>query len=168
MQAMDRVYREYSVPLYRYLLTLTRDAALAEELTQETFCEAVRCIERYDGSCQMLTWLCQIGKRNWYDHLKKQARRQTVPIEQADRHPAAPGDSPELAAETADGLTRIYQKIHALPPENRELVLLRSLGGLSFRQIGAILGISENAARVKFYRAKTQLAKTLEQEGVEL
>ncbi|MEA4815059.1 MAG: sigma factor [Oscillospiraceae bacterium] len=62
MLSMDEVYRTHAQTVYRYLLSLTRDAALAEELTQETFYQAVRSAERFDGSCKVSTWLCAIAK----------------------------------------------------------------------------------------------------------
>ena len=161
---MEQIYREYSQPVYRYCCTLTRRADLAEELTQEVFFEAVRCIHRYDGSCKLVVWLCQIAKHKWYDWLKKQKVRQMVDLDELEQQPAAqPG--PEQAIDQKEAAARIYRCIHRLAPEAREIVLLRLLTGFSFREIGQIVGQSENAARVNFYRAKTKLAQWLQEEG---
>ncbi|MBQ8647979.1 MAG: sigma-70 family RNA polymerase sigma factor [Oscillospiraceae bacterium] len=164
MQAdMDRIYREQAVPVYRYLLALTGDAQQAEELTQQVFYEAVRGIHRYDGSCKLYVWLCQIGKRRWYDLLRQKSRRGEEPL--PEELPAGACGDPAACAETQEGIQRLYRCIHALPPDSREVVLLRALGGLSFRQIGEIVGQSENAVRVRFYRAKKTLAERLEKDG---
>ena len=64
-----------------------------------------------------------------------------------------------------DGLERLRRELNDLPPDSREVVLLRALGGLSFGQIGEIVGRSENAVRVMFYRAKRALAERLEKDG---
>ena len=64
MPSMDEIYREHSKTIYRYLLSLTHDADVSEELTQETFYQAVKSIDRYDESCKMTTWLCAIAKNS--------------------------------------------------------------------------------------------------------
>ena len=55
---IQRNYQEYARTVYKYLLSLTRDEQTAEELTQETFFQAIQSCEKYDGSCSMPTWLC--------------------------------------------------------------------------------------------------------------
>ena len=59
---IEDIYKAHSQTVYRYLLTLTHDAELSEELTQETFYQAIRSIERFDKSCKISTWLCAIAK----------------------------------------------------------------------------------------------------------
>ncbi len=59
---MDKIYREYSAFVFKYLMSLCHDELTAEELTQETFCRALRSVHRFDGSCKVSTWLCQIAK----------------------------------------------------------------------------------------------------------
>ena len=66
MLDMDSVYREYVTVVYKFLLSLCYEEDMAEELTQETFYQAVRSANRYDGSCKVSTWLCQIAKHLWY------------------------------------------------------------------------------------------------------
>ena len=64
VQSMDEIYRDHAKAVYRYLLSLTHDDSLAEELTQETFYQAIRTVDRYDGSCKITTWLCSIAKNS--------------------------------------------------------------------------------------------------------
>lgn len=158
MDDLSDIYREYALPVYKYLCTLTGDGQLAEELTQEVFYQAVRSIHRYNGECTLLVWLCQIGKHRYYDYLKKEKRRSPGPIGE-DFPAVAPAEDPQLALEAKDGMLRLYSAIHALDEPQREVVLLRILGDLSFKEIGQIMGKSENWARVNFYRAKLKLAK---------
>lgn len=155
--AMEEVYRRYADTVYRFLLSQTRDAHLAEELTQETFCRAVASIERYDGSCKLSVWLCQIAKHLWYQELRRRGRR-----------PAAVELGPDVEAELAvpsveediiarEGHLELLRSIHQLPDPQREVVYLRAFGGLSFRQIGDVMGKTETWARVNFYRGKEKL-----------
>ena len=79
MQDMDAVYRQHAQTVFKYLMSLTHDADLAEELTQETFYQAVRSIDRFDESCKITTWLCAIAKNQYFAYAKKHARLQVDP-----------------------------------------------------------------------------------------
>ena len=59
---MEEIYQRYAKTVYHFLLARTRNEDLAEELTQETFYQAIRSIDRYDESCKLSTWLCGIAK----------------------------------------------------------------------------------------------------------
>jgi len=165
MHSLEQIYHNYAQPVYRYCFALTRRADLAEELTQEVFCEAVRCIGRYDGSCKLLVWLCQIAKHKWLDWQKKQKHRAPQGFDELELQ-AEEQAAPSTLVEQREEVARVYRCIRRLPPEQRELVRLRAMGGLSFREIGQMTGQTENAARVGFYRAKSKLTRWLEEEEV--
>lgn len=152
---MEKVYQRHAQTVYKFLLAQCRDPDLAEELTQETFYQAVRSIGRFDGSCKVSTWLCQIAKHLWYQHLRKHRREAPLP-EELPETPAPSAEEGLLAQEDRLDLLRL---IHALPEPQRELVYLRAFGGLSFREIGDVLGRTEVWARVTFYRCKELLQK---------
>ena len=71
MQDMDAVYRQHFQMVYQYLMSLVHNPDIAEELAQETFCQAVNSIKRYDGSCKITTWLCAIAKNQYLSYLRK-------------------------------------------------------------------------------------------------
>ena len=154
MKDMEEIYRAHARTVYKYLLSLCHDDALAEELTQETFYQAVRSADRFDGSCKVSTWLCQIAKHLWYQHLRKQKREEPLP-EEEDALPPLPSAERE-ALDRAGGLD-LLRRIHDLPEPGREVVYLRAFGSLSFREIGEVLGKTETWARVTFYRCKERL-----------
>ena len=79
---MAAVYEAYAPTVYRYLFCLTRDRALSEELTQETFCQALRSVKNFRGECKLSVWLCQIAKRLWYKELKRRKKAVTVPLDE--------------------------------------------------------------------------------------
>lgn len=151
MQSMDEIYRAHSQTVYRYLLSQTRDTALSEDLMQETFCQAVRSSDRYDGSCKVSTWLCAIAKNLLLAYRRKNPGAEPLEAYLTD------GDSTERSA--IEGLSRIelLRLMHKLEPDVREIVHLRLLGDLSFREIGDVFGKTENWARVTYYRAKEKL-----------
>ena len=155
MEPMEDIYRRHARTVYKFLLSLCGDADLAEELTQETFYQAIRSIDRFDGRCKLSVWLCQIAKHLWYQHLRKRKREVPLP----DEPPELPIPSAEEGLLEQEGRLELLRKIHALPEQQREVVYLRSFCGLTFREIGDVLGKTENWARVTFYRGKEQLRK---------
>ena len=160
MADMDQIYREHAQTVYKFLLSQCRDADLAEELTQETFYQAVRSIGRYDGSCKLSVWLCQIGKHVWYHHLRKTNCKSESLTE--DITLAVPSAEEDVLAQA--GHLDVLRVIHTLPEQMREVVYLRLFGGLSFREIGAVVGETENWARVTFYRGKERLKGAMEHD----
>ena len=151
MQDMEEVYRQYARTVYRYLASLCHDPELAEELTQETFCQAIRTVDGYDGSCRMSTWLCGIAKNVLRTYLRKHP-----PAESLEDVPLSV-PSAEAEAVSSEERLRLMRRLHALPEPSREVVYLRVFGDLSFREIGEVLDRTENWARVTFYRAKEKL-----------
>ena len=155
MDDMDQIYQQHAQTVYRFLLAHSKDPDLAEELTQETFYQAIRSIHRFDGTCKLSVWLCQIAKHLWYQHLRKQKREAPMPEEP----PEISLPSAEEGLLEQEGRLELLKQIHALPELQREVVYLRAFGGLSFREIGDVLGKTETWARVTFYRGKEQLRK---------
>ena len=150
---MEEIYRQYAKTVYRYLLSLTRDADLSEELTQETFYQAIRTSDRYDESCKVSTWLCGIAKNVLLTYRRKH------PPEEELTEESVYAASAEHEAVSAAARIELLREIHRLPEPSREVVYLRVFGGLSFAEIGEVHGKTENWARVTFYRAKEKLRK---------
>lgn len=156
---MEAVYQEYSRLVYRFLYSHTHDAEWSEELMQETFLRAISSISRYDGTCKLSVWLCQIAKHILYQELRKKKRADTLELLEYLPDSSAPdGEKDVLSKESR---MELYQAIHHLPEMERLVVLYRITGDLSFREIGAVLGKSENWSRTVFYRAKQKIKKEL-------
>ena len=156
---MDSVYQEYASLVYRFLYSYTQDVEWSQELMQETFLRAVGSISRYNGSCKLSVWLCQIAKHVLYQELRKKKRAETVEL--ADYLPDDSSSDGETRVLNQENKIELYQAIHHLPELEREVILYRITGELSFREIGAILGKSENWSRTVFYRAKQKIKKEL-------
>ena len=160
VEDMEQIYQQHAQTVYKFLMAQTGNAHLAEELTQETFYQAVRSIHRFDGSCKVSVWLCQIAKHLWYQHLRRQ--KHEVPADEETFQVPLPSAEEELFR-TQDQISLLRQ-VHDLPDPGREVVYLRAFGGLSFREIGDIMGRTENWARVTFYRSKEKLKGGLSRE----
>lgn len=156
MKEIEELYRENSKIVYHFLLSRCHDASLAEELTQETFLRAYQSLERFDQSCKISVWLCQIAKHLWYQHLQKCGREIPTEPEQI-AEPTGNRDSTSEHAIAKIELMDVLKQMQKLSPQMREVIYLRVTGNLSFKEIGEIMGRSENWARVNFYRGKEQL-----------
>ncbi|GAA3413480.1 RNA polymerase sigma factor [Paenibacillus hodogayensis] len=155
---MEKIYKDYAKSVYKYLLSLTHDVDLAEELTEETFYRAVYSIHTYNGSCKISVWLCQIAKHIWYQELEKKKKYSSHELHE---YIPSPNVSPEEATLLQSNKMELYRAIHQLSEPMREIVHMRLSGEFSFAEIGEILGKSENWARVTFYRAKQKLMEVL-------
>lgn len=158
MQSMEEIYQEYAQVVFKFLFSKTRDEDLAEELTQETFYQAVRCIDRFDGSCKISTWLCGIAK----NQLKTWQRKHPDMEELTPETQSLPSAEADVMASMSR--VELMKKLHACPEPFREIMYLRIFGNLSFKEIGVVMGKSENWARVNFYRGKQSLQKELKNQ----
>ena len=156
---IEDIYKAHSQTVYRYLLTLTHDAELSEELAQETFYQAIRSIERFDKSCKISTWLCAIAKNTLQTYRRKH------PITSELDELSTITNSTESDVIARMNHIELLKKMHSLDETTREVLYLRLFGDLSFREIGDILSKTENWARVTFYRGKEKLKKEMTMDG---
>ena len=159
--SMERIYIEYSKMVYKYLFSLTHNESIAEELMQETFYQAIRCQSRYDRSCKITTWLCAIAKNQWRNYCKKHHMEESLGEELIDK----PVPSSEDIVLSNMNKMEIMKALHELKDPQREVMYLRLSADLSFREIGEIMGQSENWARVTYYRGKERLLKEVRNNG---
>ena len=145
------LYTAYSRDVYRFSLFLSGDAALAQDLTSETFLR-VWITDQPVYPSTVKAWLFVIA-RNLYRHELRHIRRK-LPLDEA----VASAVSLAGDAETRQQLERVCRSLAALAEVDRSAVLLRA-EGISYREIAALLGISLAAAKVKVHRARLYLAK---------
>lgn len=155
---MEELYEQNAKIVFHFLCSICHDECLAEELTQETFLQAFQSLERYDGSCKISTWLCQIAKHLYYQYLRKHNRE--IPTEIEEQMQAKADTERQVLSKLE--LMDVLKEMQKLPDKMREVMYLRISGDLSFKEIGEIMGKSENWARVNFYRGKEKL---LERKG---
>lgn len=155
----EDVYREYGDFIFKYLLTLTNNSQTAEELTQETFYQAIKSIDNFhnNGKAKFSTWLCSIAKNVWLQELHREKKRKQLE-ESLQKENTLSYHLEEEYFKKEDKIN-FFKQAHQLDEKKREIIYLGLLGDLSFKEIGLIFGESENWARVTFYRAKQQLRK---------
>lgn len=154
MQLIEEIYEMYSRKVFLFLLSKTNNEHLAEELTQETFFQAVQCIDRFQGNSSILTWLCGIAKNVWMKYLRK--HQEILSME--DGIPEIE-DKKDINVQWEQ--KEILQLIHDMKEPIREVMYLRLISNLSFAEIGEIIGKTENWTRVTFFRGKQKIVKEI-------
>ena len=162
----EDIYKKYYRDVYYFLLSLSSNPELSEELTQETFYRALKNIHKFKGECQLHSWLCQIGKNTYLSYLKKQKHLAGNVSDSEESRAAREGgkleeNSPEALCIRRDEALSIYKVLHLLQEPYKEVFTLRTLGDLSYKEIGEIFGRGEGWARVTYHRAKLKIQEMI-------
>ena len=156
MQNIEEIYQEYYTTVYKYLFCLTQNSDISEELTQETFTEAIEDIKKFRGECKLSVWLCQIAKHLWYKELKKKDKNNKISFENVTDSMLY-NDTLEETICAKEEKLKLFKDMQKLDEKAREVVYLRAIGNLSYEEIAEILGKTSNWSRVMYYRAKQKL-----------
>lgn len=160
---IEELYRRYAKSVKLYALTLCENHATADDITAETFLKAIKSIDTFqDGN--IFTWLCTIAKHTYFDQLRKKEHANLPLSEELSQTLADTRQTPEEEAIEQDEKLTLYRLLQSLEAEAREVVYFRLFTDLTFREIGSILGRSENWARIVFYHSKNKLKGWLDHE----
>lgn len=157
MADFGEIYLKYFSDVYRYVLSLCMDEVLSEEITQDTFFKAMQSIDKFNGSCTLYVWLCQIAKNTYFTYYKKKKRITS------NLDTGIPDTSFNLEMDYLDKdmAKRLHIELHNLREPYKEVFTLRVFGELPFSQIGELFGKTDSWARLIFYRAKKQLQEVM-------
>ncbi|MBR6514328.1 MAG: RNA polymerase sigma factor [Clostridia bacterium] len=157
MTDFEKLFKENREFIFRYLMKLSRDVSLSEELTQETFFRAYINLPLLRNKEKASVWLCQIAKNTyfaWYNEHKNKA-----PIE--DIEAIGYEESIEEAYVRKELSQKAMECLYMLEEPYKEVFMLSVFGGLSLKEISLAFGKSESWARVTFYRAKQKILKKM-------
>lgn len=160
-QNIEKMYEQNAKAVYKFLFCLTHNADLTEDLTQETFYQAMKGIDNFRGDCKISVWLCQIAKRLWYKELERRKKKEMPLSEITDSIEAFDDIENDYLLNVEK--VEIFRMLHHFDENTREVMYLRLTGELSFGEIGSIMGRTETWARVTFYRGKQKLMKGREE-----
>lgn len=162
-------YREflarYKLPVYRLIRSTIGDADEALDLTQESFVSAFAALKSYDPARSFQTWISRIALNKCRDWARRRAVRsfftRAAPIEDG-LAVAAEQPLPDAEAFDRAELGRVMQAMTRLPHRLREVLVLRTVEGLSQAEAAEVLGVSEKAVETRLYRARNRLGEILE------
>ncbi len=162
----EALYEEYFPRIYAFLYKLTNQRDLAEELTQETFYQAFISFHRFRGDSDIFTWLASIAKHSYYKHLRRYKHQaETISMDVlADVYYNSDAEQLEETVERQLLLEATRRALETLPKKYQDVTILRIYADMSYAQIGDALHISENSARVIYYRAKRMIMEAIQNE----
>lgn len=155
--AFARLVEHYWDRLYRWIYHLTRDCHTAEDLVQESFLKAFAGLKKFQAGTNFSAWLFRIAHNNFANHCRASAReREALPEDLPDQR-----QGPLEESVSAEELRNVAQAIQRLPSEFRAALLLRIEEDLSFREIAEVLGLTEETARWRVFKARQKLLSLL-------
>ena len=156
MQDIEKIYQEHARTVYKYIFCLTGNKELSEEIVQETFEVAIKNINKFKGECKISTWLCQIAKYIWYKNLKREKKVENISFESIENMVVSGFALEEVILEKQEKI-EIFKKIQKLDEQTRNVMYLRILGNLDYKEIAEVMDKTPTWARVVFFRGKQKL-----------
>jgi RNA polymerase sigma-70 factor (ECF subfamily) len=163
---------KYRNGIRRYILSVVRDPAVAEDLTQETFLRAFRKLETLRDDSKISAWLYRISTNLCRDHYRRTSRSPYTVSFEASREDESAGvpetrpdaDRPPLDQwlEQDEMSACVQAYLEELPDAHRAAVLLHDLEGMTDSEIAEMLGCSVGAVKIRLHRARTKLKSALE------
>ncbi len=157
MTEFEKLFHENREFIFKYLMKMSRDVSLSEELTQETFFRAYMNYASLQNKEKASVWLCQIAKNTYYAWYNQQKKKGSLD----DLEAISNGENLEDFFVQKELSQKALLCLHELEEPYKEVFMLSVFGGFSLKDISSIFGKSESWARVTFYRAKQKLSERM-------
>ena len=162
-RAFAIIVRAYETPIYNYILRLTGEKALAEDLVQEVFLRVFQGLPRFSSRSKFTTWLFQVTKNRVLDELRARERRPLSSVCIDDVPPLEAIDQPVERVETIDALWRAIEDLNV---DLKMALLLRDVVGLSYNEIADALEITLATVKWRIFKAREDVQLALAREGI--
>lgn len=162
----NQIYIEYRDFIYKFLLKYLNNADLAEEITQETFYQAIKSLDKFDPdkNTKFSSWLCQIALNLAKQALHKNTKQRNL-VDRLSNNINSTTMNVEKDYLLKEQLGELYYSIDQLKSQEKEIVLLRIEKELTFNEIAVVFDKTENWARVTYFRAKQKLIEVYHNES---
>ena len=168
IKAFDALVLKYRARLYRVLYNLSSNHEEANDLTQEAFIKAFRCLSTFKHNATFFTWLYRIGVNTAFNHFKKHKNRQFLSLNELGEESLKKSDRwLEKGANTEEALRlgelqkKLNESLQKLSTKHRAVVTLVEIENLSCETVGEILKISPGTVRSRLHYAKQKMRKDL-------
>ncbi len=170
----NELVARYEKPIFNVVYRILGDYDEAADVTQETFISAYRSFHKFRGDASVFTWLYQIAVNQSRNRLRRMKRPDVARTESLDTAFVGEGEeregrdipdlthAPHSALERKEMQEKIVAAIEALPPEYREVVVLREMQNLSYQEIVEVTGLSMDNVKTRLSRARAMLRRRLE------
>ena len=166
MTDFEQLYETYFNDVYLYILRLSGNKHIAEEITSDTFFKAMKSIDSFRGDSDVRVWLCQIAKNSYYSFLRKNRRIELVDETKISDITDVSSDVEERCTLRSEA-EEVRKILHGVSEPYKEVFMWRVCAELSFKQIAQIFGKSENWACVTYHRARKMIKERLEEKNGE-
>ena len=157
MTDFEKLFNENREFVFKYLMKMTRDVTLSEELTQETFFRAYMNYASLRNKEKISVWLCQIARNTYFAWYNEQKKKDSL----EDFETVSDDQSIEDTFVQKELSQKALHCLHELEEPYKEVFMLSVFGGFSLKDISSIFRKSESWARVTFYRAKQKLIEKM-------
>ncbi len=157
MTEFEKLFNENRDFIFKYLMKMTGNYSLAEELTQETFFRAYMNRASLKNKEKASVWLCQIAKNTYFAYFNEQKKQDSL----ENFEDVSDNENLEDLYVRKELSEKALQCLHGLEEPYKEVFMLSVFGGFSLKDISRIFGKSESWARVTFYRAKQKLSERM-------
>lgn len=155
----EEIYQLYFSDVYYFVLSLSKNTHIAEDITSETFLKAMKGIDKFRGDSSLKSWLFQIGKNEYFSFLRKNNNLDLIDdLEMLNES----NNTLEKHIISKNQIEEINEIIQSLDEPYSEVFILRHYGEFSFKEIGKIFGKTDNWACVTYHRSRMKLQRELE------
>ena len=172
INAYELLVKEYEKNVYNLALRMVGNSEDAADMSQEAFIKAYNSLTSFRGGSKFSVWLYRIVSNVCLDYLRSRGRRQTVSLstenddgEDVEIDIADETQSPERLLDRRLTRDAVRRGLAALPPEHRQILLLREIQGLSYDEIADALGIEAGTVKSRIFRARKKLCAFLIKDG---
>ncbi|HFE45081.1 MAG TPA: sigma-70 family RNA polymerase sigma factor [Nannocystis exedens] len=165
LAAFDLLYQRYHRRLYGYIRRILRDPCVAEDLFQDVFLTVLRDRTYRPTEGRFSPWLFRVARNRCLAEVRKQQTRRGLAEEVRLRWQPPPSPSPERVVGDS---TRVHAAMKALPEAQRQLILLKQLGELTYREIAALLGVAEGTIKSRLHTATVAFRRLLSEGSPEI
>ena len=153
----EELYEENYKIVYGYLLSLSKNKTISEDLTSDTFLKAFEKISTFKGNSKISTWLCQIAKNEYLQYIRRNKRTESI-----EEYPDIPDVNriEDIVQDKTMAIT-IHKLLHDLEEPYKEVFVLKVFAELSYKDIACIFEKTETWARVTYHRARLKIIERL-------
>lgn len=156
VEEFEVIYDTYFKDVYKFILSLTKNSVIAEDIVQDTFIKALKNIKNLKDSTKIKPWLFQIAKNTYLTYVSKNAKNVSI-----DEIEIATSHNEETEFINKETVKRVRKLLHKMKEPYKEVFYLRAFANLSFKEIAEIFEKEETWARQIFHRSKIMIKEDL-------
>ena len=167
----EKLVAAYEKNVYNIALKMVGDPDDAADMTQETFIKAYRALSGFRGDSKFSSWLYRIASNVCLDFLRSRSRHPQVSLSTVDEDDRATFELPDMRQNPEEqlmkklGMEAVRRGLEQLPEQQRQILVLRELGGLSYAELAQTLGLEEGTVKSRIFRARKRLCALLLCDG---